>query len=177
MASEPRLPGPLSFADYREERFESDTVKQLLRWCGLAKLRFEMLSQQEELTGRRQLTLVGFQQRFPDFPLVLRVGSVSRLEHDFSIRRLMSQPLDTKLFKSWLNSRQEALPEKATQHFGLVVHWPWLKSGMVLHDALPGERDGMRLTLQQGSYTYTLEPLEQLLAGLSWRPSIPDDYE
>lgn len=164
--------------DYQVEaswRWEEQVVSRLLTVFGLTKAKWPMLKAQEEATGVKRLTMLDFYCRFPDFPVFLVASSIYKVDQNVTVQKLFQRFEKTQLYREFENAADLMPEEFADKPFGVVVRWPYLKNGLVVHDAaVDVVADGMRMLYHKNRRCIVIESFDNLLSGL---PPIDFDYE
>ena len=148
-------------------RWEYKIVSHLLTSLDLASARYQLLGMQEESTGQSRLTLNCFHCLFPAFPVYLVSQALYKVDQDVKVARLFTRFDKTRLYKAW-EDNIERVPERFEDYsYGLVVQWPYVKNGFILHDATVDLHDrGMRLVFCQEDRRLVLESFDAFLANL-----------
>ena len=162
------------FHNYYDQRaevvFEEKCVKYLLDAFKLESGKWELLRESHQETGERKLTLEGFCRHYGTFPLHLQ--SLAAKVSDNDRLHFVLRNLEKALVRRWL-ARQVFPRQGDDRSLGLIVKWPYISHGLLLHsmtDLTKG--DGTRLTRQRGRVRLYVEPLGQAIAYLRrvWRP-------
>lgn len=149
-------------ADYR---WEHRVVSRLLTVLDVAWKRKELLDAEEEATGESRLSLATFHEAFPDLPFRLLSHALYRIESDVNVAKLLTKFSKTRLMKTY-DEYADYLPEDMSEDkaYGLVVPWPYVKNGFILHDmAVDFSSEGTRLVIRDGDRVLILEPFDNFL--------------
>lgn len=145
-------------------RWEEQVVSRLLTVLGLTKLRPQLRQAEAERTGVARLTLVQFFEFVPQFPVFLISSAMYKIAEDATIQRLFQRFEKTRLYQTFDNSVDLLPPEREDAPYGLVVRWPYLKNGLIIHDAsVDMYADGFRMFYYQNRRGLTLEPFDSFL--------------
>lgn len=185
---------PLLFKEEPEDRkarqeaeYEERLVGHLLSRYGLSSYK-NWLRKQNNASGTSVLTLPPFLEHFGQFPVYLSVAKIPGVTKNCTVDKLFNKMSTRKIVDVYATMRDELVPEHYQDYpFALVFPWPYIPKGMVLHDKsvtldeLPVglKKPCVRLvwTLSKRKQRYgkylVLEPLDQLLAAITWEPTSP----
>ena len=115
------------------------------------------------------LTLDDFHETFPSFPVRLFVSSSWSVVAQHPVSKLFENFPSLPLCREYYELRYSY---EEFQSQGLVIKWPFSSGALVLHDhpagALVGTR--MQFCVPDETKPLTLQPLQELLQELAWRP-------
>lgn len=165
-----------------EAAYEEKCVKYLLSAFKMENRKWALLKQSEDgigigrllspsawTTEKRRLTLAGFCGHFNAFPLFLqsRAESVSESEKLSSLLQKGREVFG----ELWLSQRAENFGD--SRPFGLVLKWPYISHGLLLHTHTGlAKGDGTQLVWQRRGVRIFIEPLGPVISRLRkvWRP-------
>ena len=161
----------------KDGSYEERTVNYLISRYKLTGLKHSLMKTQNSLTGSWCLTLAVFHANFPDFPIHLSAAKIPYLAKDCETDKLFNRFSTRKMVKRY-EENLELVPEEYAGRSGLVLYWPYISRGMILHtdQTAISENPGVRLVWTRklkGKRTdslMVLEPLPQYLDGLGWGP-------
>lgn len=146
------LSGGADFATLRQDRWEEDVVRFLLRRFNLEDQKFELLNICQRELGFKRLRLTYFNQVFDTFPVVLGARHMQRLKEKINVRQLMTNfsqlPFMADLEEFWSSI---AVPGEAPPAAGLIFNWPHTPGGLIVHNIhVELDKPGIRLVWIQG---------------------------
>ena len=152
-----------------EERFEDRCVRYVLGHYGLASYRKKLIARQRELNGNRNLSFYQFMEEFGDFPVYLAASKIRNITQDCTIENLFNR-FRTRQFVKRYEELAETIPdEHQAKPFGLIVAWPKLNRGLILHDTVADiQNNGFRMFWRHGRKTLCIESFKKFLEALTW---------
>lgn len=169
----------------RRDEYEERLVGQLISRYGLSKFKGALRRQAQQDFGTARLTMYAFMEHF-GFPIHLSVDRFGHIAKECTVDKLFNNFSTRRMTKTWFELREEAVENDKA--FGLVMPWPYVSKGMVLHD-YPVVHDELLPELKKplvrvtwtlpkskrkfGDYL-TLEPIDQLLTSLNWKPELDE---
>ncbi len=150
--------------------YEEKCVKYLLDAFKLESGKWDLLGESYQETGERKLTLERFCRHYGNFPLHLQ--SLAAKISDSDRLHFVLGKFDKILARKWL-ARQVEARETDDRPLGLIVKWPFVPHGLLLHQhGTLTHGDGTRLVWQSGRVWLYAEPLGQFVAQLRkvWSP-------
>ena len=156
--------------------YEEKIVGYLLSRFKLTKHKVTLLHKQRELTGSARLTLGQFDNEFPDFPTYLAVAKIPYIAKDGKVDKLFNRFPSRKMVSRY-EELVESIPEEYDGQFGLIMPWPYVSRGVILHNdqvSVP-DHPGIRIVWTRKGKArkfapyMILEPLPQYLDTLRWQ--------
>jgi hypothetical protein len=149
--------------------FETKVVKRILTICGLTSLRGEICDRNKELTGESRLTLPAFHEVVLDFPFRVTSRYVTNLDKHFSINKCFKGKFTAQKPYKVL---QEAITEweeegGSSEPLALVMNWPYVEHGVVIHSRGDTGYDGFRLLFRSGRELVCIESFDPFLHTLN----------
>ena len=148
--------------------FEEDVVQYLLDRYGLTKhWKSKLLKRHRQRERTPGLAFIDFHSFFERFPIVFGISELQRIRESNRFTKMLTKfdelPITQEYFDQLESCGETDVP------FGLVIKWPYLKSGAgaaVLHDfdvdlTSPGQR--LSFVSSPGSTPLVLESLDSLL--------------
>lgn len=149
--------------------FEELCVKRVLNKLNLAHLTTAIKSTNAERSGERTLTLSGFIQCQPNFPVYLGARDVYKA-HEVTTQDLATKFTNTTIFKAYTEIVDEAAGFGYDTAVGLIYRPGGIYT--VLHNRLSSlDNAGFYQvrTLKKGQI-FIIEKLDQFLENLEWHP-------
>ena len=143
-----RNDSPENFDAINQGRFEEEVVKFLLRRFDIQAWKPDLLNLCLAEQGVRRLRLNYFERIFDDFPIVLAVKHIRKLAGKVNTRLLFSNFENLPFVAAWDAHYANVAAEAKTNRkaVGIVIKWPYLQGGLVVHNAeLQQDRGGTRL--------------------------------
>jgi len=157
----------------REERFEEKCVRYVLGEFGMAGHRHKLADRQFRLNGHKGLSFFQFSEEFGDFPVYLAATKIPYIVKDCTIENLFNR-FRTRRFVKRYEELADTIPEEH-QHkpFGMIVAWPKLNRGLILHDAVVNMNDnGFRMFWKHGKKSLCIEPFKKFIEAMQWDPVV-----
>jgi len=148
-----------------DHRFEEAVVSRLLTYFGLASQKSMLRNRENDSSGESRLSLSMFQYEFPQLPIYLVSHALYRVESDVSIGKVFTCFDKTKLYKAY-DDYSDVIPDsiESCKPYGLVVQWPRMRNGFILHDMPVDVNDGgMRLIYRNEDRCLVLESFDAFL--------------
>lgn len=165
-----------SLSEKGRAKFEENAVDILLDCHGMrVPWRKRLLHLHRKGDRTWALTLDDFHETFPSFPVRLFVSSSWSVVAQHPVSRLFGKFPSLPLCREFDELRYsfEQFPS-----LGMVIKWPFFNGALVLHDHPAGTLAGTRMqfSLPDETKPLTLQPLQDFLHELAWRPS-PSEAE
>lgn len=162
-----------AFADQKDQAFEEEIVKQLLTAYGIQNVKFELLRRAEADIGRKVLNLIGFCSYFDDFPVALQ-SLADKFTLSDKLHFLLQDFENRAPVQKFLEMRRELPDELRGRPFALVLKWPYMPRGLVVHTLGDTDIPGSRITFRKKGLQIGAEPFPQFLKWLqmTWSPRI-----
>lgn len=169
MTSDPRklLLGSGSAPDFEkltQQRYERECVTFLLNRLGLGDYKPDLLEHSENHSGQRQLQLLSFCGVISDFPFYLAAATPKIKAANLYV--VFKDFKKTPLYAAYQHTVRDRPREFSSRHAAVIVKWPYVPYGLVVHNYCYSGVDGTRLVYQQGRLEYVIEPLEQFTSYL-----------
>jgi hypothetical protein len=160
-----------AFADMKDQAFEEEIVKRLLTEYEIPKLKYELLRRNEADIGRKVLTLLGFCRYFSNFPVTLQ-SLADKFSMSDKLHYLLQNFEERAPVQKFLDMRNELPDELRGRPFALVLKWPYMPKGLVVHTLGDTDMPGSRITFRRKGLQIGAEPFPQFLAWLRtrWSP-------
>lgn len=190
-------PDPEDDHNRQEVEYEEKLVGHLLTYYGLAAYKSMLRQKGQREFGATNLRLSVFLDMFGTYPAILTVAKIRGLARNCTIDKLFNNMPTRKLIEQYLLLRNESCSAETgyydetspyyTGPFAMVVPWPYIPKGMVVHDkAVPIDEcpSGLKKPCVRLIWTLSkkyqkhgkylvIEPLDQFLASFSWTPELP----
>jgi hypothetical protein len=173
------------WAAHHEQTFEQRSVEWVLKGLGRTADRPLLRQDCVRRTGLDQLTFVDFQERYPEFPLVLRTRYLDKLHVDpaMLLAALLKQFARSPLCRAYEAAREDYRAVKGRRQgpFGLVVPRKGISGGLVIHNAPQLMLEDVKGTviLHRGGPRRgdcrVVQPLRDLVAAIALRQGAAGD--
>lgn len=165
----------IDFRQLQQKNFESQCVETILRELGRTDIKNELYKRCQSNCGRRELRLLELCDYFEDMPVALAARTISKTERKASENfYLFFKDFEKrKLYKTYQQAWDELAYEFRDRNFGLVVNWPHIPGGIVVHNMEQHlQEDGTRMSYRDQKLVLIIEPLPQFtqLLKASWMP-------
>lgn len=131
------LHGPAkNYEALRQDKYEEQVVKFLLRRFDLLPWKRDLLALTRETEGASRLRLAAFNQIFNTFPVFLQARHIRKLTEKVLVRTLFAN-FSNLPFVSEYSEFHDSFRELARQDHkavGLIFKWPYLPGGLVIHN-------------------------------------------
>lgn len=154
------------FRKLAAESYERKCVDFLLSKFGLASLRPELLAACQRNCGRRELRLLEFCDELPTFPFFLAARVPPKAKH-IGIFEFFKDFRKREPYRYFQEELGERPAEFGTRHLAVIVKWPYVPDGLVIHNHNYSGVNGTRLVFVNGRHEYVVEPLAQFVAGVA----------
>jgi hypothetical protein len=162
------LRGPGDFEDQNLIKFEESVVQRLLTKYKMASSKWTLLREHEDRVGTKQLTLAGFHSYFNTFPVYLQSTVIKGLAKDSRLFQFANDFTKRKVYQQFHELKQTVSPDFSGDSFGLVVKWPYIKTGMVFHNRGYSDKNGFHMIYRYRREQLIAEPFEQFLKSTRW---------
>jgi hypothetical protein len=156
-----------------DDSWEHRVVSRLLTFFSSAWRKRELIEYSEERYGEPRLTLEAFHTVFPELPFYLVAHALYKVEEDVSVARLMTKFEKTRLAKVY-DEFVDYIPDDIgdSKAYGLVIKWPYVKNGFILHDmGISAHGTGTRLLVCSETRVLVLESFDSFLESNFSEPS------
>lgn len=160
------------FRKLAAESYERQCVELLLNKFGLTGMRQQLLTRCQENCGRRELRLLEFCDAVLGFPFFLAARVPQKVKR-VGIFEFFKDFKKRELYRFFQEAAEDCPAEFRSRSLAVIVKWPYVPKGLVIHERHYSGRNGMRLVFVDGRREYVVEPLEQFLAGVAanWEPA------
>lgn len=153
------------FRKLAAESYERQCVEFILTKLGRADLRHQLLARCQENCGRRELRLLELCDALHNFPFFLAARVAPKAKH-VGIFEFFKEFKKRELYRFFREAMEDCPAEFRSRPLAVIVKWPYVPHGLVIHNRNYSGVNGMRLVFVDGRWEYVVEPLAQFVAGL-----------
>jgi hypothetical protein len=160
----------INFDKINQVNFEADCVTSVLKSIGRSSLKHHLLKKCEHNCGERKLRFLELCDYFYKMPYIVARSlrkSERKSSNADSLYKLFTRFEERVLYKEFESHASDIPQEFAGRHLGVVVNWPHIKSGLLIHDYNVQHLDGVHITFTSGDLVLYVEPLSQFVARTS----------
>jgi len=161
---------------HKQTNLELRVVNQIIKKFGTPIMLNYIKGKNKEAGRDSNISLVGFYEAFPDFPVFIRAKHIYKAR-DITLNNLKRNFEKSEIYEAFQDVREEAADIGVEGLIGVVFEWQF-DNLTIMHnntDVLnfPGFRVVKNINVQAKRYTYIIEPLSDFFSTMSeWHPNL-----
>jgi len=154
--------GP-NFRKLAADRYERACVQFLLNRLAAGRYKLEIIDRARRCSGTSDLRLMYLCDTLPDFPFYLASKVLTKSVKNVGLFEFFKNFKERPLYKAFVEAYRGRPAEFASRSMAVIVKWPYVPDGLVIHDNIYSGVDGVRMVYVQGRREYVIEPLAQFV--------------